>query len=69
MKKKLIAYLSRNDFTKDDAKKLTHVNVAFGRVHTDGTIDESHSVNENIAKYKSWNPELKFILSLVVQLP
>ena len=65
MKKKIIAYLSRNDFTEEDAKRLTHVNVAFGRVHTDGTIDESHSVNENIAKYKSWNPELKFVLSLV----
>ncbi len=65
MKKKLIAYLSRNDFTEDDAKKLTHVNVAFGRLEPDGTILSDHCVNENIAKYKSWNPDLKFVLSIV----
>ena len=35
MKKKIIAYLSQNDFTEEDAKRLTHVNVAFGRVNTD----------------------------------
>lgn len=65
MKKRLIAYLGSGDFTESDAKMLTHVNIAFGAIDPDGTIHAEHRHNENIAKYKSWNPDLKFVLSLV----
>lgn len=66
MKKKLIAYLGQKDvFTEDDAKKLTHVNIAFGRLMPDGTIPDKHPIIDMIPTFKKWNPELKFILSLV----
>ncbi|MBR3503337.1 MAG: chitinase [Clostridia bacterium] len=65
MKKKLIAYLGSGALTREDAGRLTHVNVAFGKLEPDGTIREKTLAGEDIEKYKSWNPELKFILSLV----
>lgn len=65
MKKKLIAYLGGGEFTEQDAKELTCVNVAFGHLYPDGRIDAEHRLNEKIPLYKQWNPDLKFVLSLV----
>ena len=65
MKKKLIAYLGSGRLTREDAGMLTHVNVAFGKLAPDGTIHEPTLAGGDIEKYKSWNPELKFVLSLV----
>ena len=65
MKKKLIAYLGSGCLTREDAGMLTHVNIAFGKLAPDGTIDEKTFAGGDIEKYKSWNPDLKFILSLV----
>ena len=65
MKKKLIAYLGSGSLTREDANMLTHVNVAFGKLEPDGTIREKTLAGDDIEKYKSWNPDLKFVLSLV----
>ena len=65
MKKKLIAYLGSGHLTREDANMLTHVNIAFGKLEPDGTIREQTLAGGDIEKYKSWNPNLKFVLSLV----
>jgi len=67
MKKKLIAYLSSDggNFTEQDAKMLTHINIAFGGLNRDGSIEANLPVNAKFAQYKEWNPDLKIILSLV----
>ena len=51
--------------TPDDAKRLTHVNIAFGLVGQDGLLDTSELPYMNyVEKIRSWNPELKFVLSI-----
>ena len=55
-----------NTITKEDAQKLTHINVAFGKLKTDGSIDISHlNMTENLNKLRQWNPGLKIAVSIV----
>ena len=59
MKKKLIAYLGSGHLTREDANRLTHVNVAFGQLEPDGTIREQTLAGGDIEKYKSWKKRQK----------
>ena len=51
--------------TPEDARSLTHVNIAFGKVGRDGGMD-SHELTdiEYTKTLKSWNPKLKFVVSV-----
>ena len=52
--------------TEQDAHMLTHINVAFGKLLNDGSIDISHlNMTENIAKIKAWNPAIQIAVSIV----
>lgn len=51
--------------TPDDAQRLTHINLAFGKVTPDGLLDESGlSHIDYIEQIRQWNPSLKFVLSV-----
>lgn len=66
MKKKLLAYVGSGDITKEDLLKLTHMNLAFGTLDSNGVVypmknDKIHM----IPKFREWNPNIKVILSIV----
>lgn len=51
--------------TPDDAKRLTHINVAFGKVGADFKLDDHELQNiDYIRVLRGWNPNLKFVLSV-----
>ena len=68
MAKKLLAYVSgQGTVNERDAKKLTHIQLAFGKLRMDGSI-VTHDVEPmmaQMAQLRAWNPELKIGLSLV----
>lgn len=39
MKNEIIGYVGSGEFTQEDAKKLTGINLAFGILHNDGTVE------------------------------
>ena len=65
--KKLLAYLgSQGPMTESDVKKLTHINIAFGVLHRDGTVGGAdHPMVKMIPQFKQWNPNIKVLLSFV----
>lgn len=51
--------------TPDDAKRLTHVNIAFGLVGKDGLLDPHQLTNiDYIHTLRAFNPSLKVVLSV-----
>ena len=67
MKYHIIGYV-RNDslagMTREDALRLTHVNLAFGLIR-DGVLDLSQlSFLHLLPKLRLWNPSLKIVLSV-----
>ena len=51
--------------TPDDAKRLTHVNIAFGLVGKDGLLDSHQLTNiDYIHTLRAFNPSLKVVLSV-----
>lgn len=66
MSKKLLAYLGPGPITEDDAKKLTHINIAFGRLFCDGHVEAAeHEKVKMVPIIKQWNPDIKILVSLV----
>lgn len=68
--KKVIAYAGGDHcvITESQAKMLTHINVAFGRLPADLSIDVSNIKilhDGTLKQVKEWNPDIKLILSLV----
>ena len=63
--KMLLGY-TKTELTKEDAQKLTHINLGFGRIPTDLsiTVDKPFDDPAYVKKLKEWNPELTVILSL-----
>ena len=52
--------------TQADAQMLTHINVAFGKLLCDGSIDISQlNMNEQMAQIRQWNPAIKIAVSVV----
>ncbi|MFC7678713.1 glycoside hydrolase family 18 protein [Paenibacillus sp. GCM10028914] len=69
MTKKYIAagYVSDRhlpEMTQDQLSKFTHINVAFGHVHSDAITIEHLKNKDSIAKIKSEHPELTILLSV-----
>lgn len=65
---KMILGYANGGITPEDAKILTHINVAFGILPNDLSIHVDHLpfLKDNLVeKVHSWNPDIKIILSLV----
>lgn len=67
MKYDVIAYCWNDalaGFTREDAQRLTHVNLAFGLLK-DGLLD-LHLLKylHLLPKLREWNPEMKIVLSV-----
>lgn len=67
MKYDVIAYCWNDalaGFTREDAQRLTHVNLAFGLIE-DGLLD-LHLLKylHLLPKLRGWNPEMKIVLSV-----
>lgn len=66
MKKMLLAYLGQFEaLSESDAKKLTHINLAFGSYGNDGSIRAHHPIADHIPEIRKWNPDIKIVLSMV----
>ncbi len=62
----LLGYVSEKaTVTREDARKLTHICAAFGRLRGDGTVLRDHPLTDRLAEIRSWNPEIRVLLSLV----
>ena len=57
MKTKVLGYISeRGTIGEADAKKVSHLNIAFGRVFSDGSVDgAAHDKVRMIPQIRSWN--------------
>ena len=64
----ILGYVVNNALIKvtpDDAKRLTHVNIAFGKVGANGLMDDRELNNiDYVRVLRAWNPALKFVLSV-----
>jgi chitinase len=70
VKKCLLAYVGSGEINESDAKKLTHINIAFGQLNSDGTVTaKEHDKVQMISLLRKWNPELKIVLSLIGSEP
>jgi chitinase len=67
----ILGYVRESDYvTKQDAEKLTHINIGFGLLRLDGTIDIDHlDIHKNMDKIRSWNPDIKIVISIVAKEP
>lgn len=67
MKHKLIGYVGTEDLvhvTAADAKNLDIINIAFGHVVEGNVVWKNKTGKEDLARLKSINPEIKFLLSI-----
>ena len=66
MNQYLLGYVTgRIPVKEEDAKKLTHICVAFGKLRMDGSILSEHPIDSQIAQIRAWNPSIRILLSLV----
>ena len=67
MKTKVLGYISeRGTITEAEARKVTHLNIAFGRVFSDGRVDgAAHDKVQQISQIRAWNPSVKICLSYI----
>ena len=67
MKNEIIGYVGSGEFTEEDAKKLTGINLAFGELHNDGSVTVSGCRNkiDMIPQIRKWNDKLRIVLSMV----
>ena len=67
MKNEIIGYVGSGEFTEEDAKKLTGINLAFGELHNDGSVTVAGCRNkiDMIPQIRKWNDKLRIVLSMV----
>ena len=67
MKNEILGYVGKGEFTEEDAKKLTGINIAFGGLHNDGSVicNGCKEKLDMIPQIRKWNPNLRIILSVV----
>ena len=59
-----VFYPALSEVTPEDARKLTHINLAFGLIK-DGLLDMRNLTDwDRIDNFKRWNPDLKLVLSV-----
>lgn len=64
---KILGYVGNDcPVTEQDAKTLTHINVAFARLCINGSIEVEHlDILQKMSELRAWNPSLKICVSLV----
>ena len=68
MSKYILGYVTEKaSVTREDALRLTHICAAFGRLCRDGSIIWNHPVQDCLDEIRTWNPEIRVLLSLVNQ--
>lgn len=68
MKRVLAGYLLDQaglEITEEDARKLTHLMIAFGRISGGKILTDHLAGLEKMKSLREWNPNLKILLSLV----
>ena len=67
MKTRVLGYISeRGTIKEDEALRLTHLNIAFGQIYSDGSVDgDNHDKVLMIPRIKEWNPSIKICLSFI----
>ena len=67
MKTKILGYISeRGTIKESEAKKVSHLNIAFGMVFSDGSVKGSeHDKVKMIPQIREWNPDVKICLSFI----
>ena len=66
MGKYILGYVSEKaTVSREDARKLTHICAAFGKLRADGSVLWDHPVHEHLAEIRAWNPGIRVLLSLV----
>jgi chitinase len=68
---KILAYVNGDAvISEQDAKSLTHINVAFAKLGKDGSIDAEHlKITNQFAEIRRWNPEIRIAASIVPREP
>jgi chitinase len=68
---KILAYVTGSTrLGEGEVKKLTHINLAFGHLRGDGTIEVDHlNILSQIPDIRRWNPELKLVVSVIPREP
>ena len=62
----ILGYAAENAvFTEADARRLTHIFVAFGKLRMDGSILSGHPLEAHFDQLRAWNPDIRICLSLV----
>lgn len=71
MRYEKIGYVGSGAFTREDAGKLTGINLAFGELHKNGTVTARGRMDKLMAvsQYRDWNPSLRILLSMVQAEP
>lgn len=69
--KKVLGYVIQNSVvTQEQANILTYIHVAFGKLTMEGDIVfDYHPFVKQMEQVRSWNPDIKIILSVVPQEP
>ena len=69
--KKVLGYVIQDSVvTQEQANILTHIHVAFGKLTMEGDIVfDYHPFVKQMEQVRSWNPDIKIILSVVPQEP
>lgn len=65
---KILGYVGANTIVSEqDAKNLTHINVAFAMLHCDGriTVDNLKVIMDQMQQIRTWNPDIKIMASVV----
>jgi chitinase len=68
---KILGYVNGDGtIIERDAKRLTHINVAFARLRKTGAIDADHlTIRRQFEEIRRWNPGIKIVASIVPEEP
>ena len=68
---KILGYVIEDSIVKEEeARTLTHINVAFGKLTMNGTfIFQYHPFLKQMKQVREWNPAIKIVLSIVPEEP
>ena len=71
MMQKVLGYVIEDSIVKEEeAKILTHINVAFGHLTMNGElVFDYHPFLKQMKQVREWNPDIKIVLSIVPEEP
>lgn len=71
MMQKVLGYVIEDSIVKEEeAKILTHINVAFGHLTMNGElVFDYHPFLKQMKQVREWNPDIKIVLSIIPEEP